>query len=353
MRDVARSRIILKFAPLWRLTAMNFIRSLRLRAGALLYDWPRYRRSLRDQAWIAMRNRNERLTPLGAGMKCEWKYSSELHLPRVFPRTGSRLLAAAFAQWPVSLREEPASTASLPDVSFIIGHRGAERLPLLLATLRSIAGQTDVAWECVVVEESVRGVAPSALPAWVRAIRVEVDEDAPYNRSASFNRGAAEARGSLLIFHDNDMLIPARYAAEVARVAAEGYDAIDLKRFLFDLGNTETARVTAGDMQALQPSAVRQNLRGGSTALSRSCFERIGGFDEEFVGWGGEDNDLWDRAETAGKSFPGGYLPMLHLHHAPQPGKTDLSAPALRRYHEVVAKLSPEERIERLRARRR
>lgn len=332
---------------------MGILRNLRIRAGALVYDWPRYRRSLRAGAWVFMRNRNERIEPVGQGVYCDWLYGSELHLPHVFPSTGARLLSSAFAQWPVAFREAPVDAGASPDVSFIIGHRGDARLPLLLATLRSIAGQAGVACECLVVEEFLRGTPPASLPDWVRVLRVEVDADAPYNRAALFNRGAEGARGSLLIFHDNDIIVPERYAFEALRVASEGHDALDLKRFIFDLDAADTARVLSGSLEQLRPSAVRQNLRGGSNALTATFFERIGGFDEEFVGWGGEDNDLWDRAEGAGRAYLGGYLPLLHLYHDPQPGKHDQSSPAIRRYHEVSVKLSAAERIERLRARRR
>ncbi len=59
---------------------------------------------------------------------------------------------------------------------------------------------------------------------------------------------------------------------------------------------------------------------GGSIALSRDAFHAIGGYDESFVGWGGEDNEFWERAQTR-RVWPYGYLPFVHLWHAPQPEK--------------------------------
>src|SRR5437763_476809 len=141
---------------------------LRQRLGALIYDWPRYRRALRGGHWELMHNRDERIATDGRGVRCEWRFTSDLHIAKVFPSLGRKLMAAAFAQWPVIERDAPPSAAVPagsaassppalhPVVSFVIGHRGLDRVPLLLKTLRSIAGQSGVGIECIVVEQGVR-----------------------------------------------------------------------------------------------------------------------------------------------------------------------------------------------------
>lgn len=311
--------------------------SLKTRLGALVYDWPRFERTMRGRGphpWIAMRNRSERLTLDGRGARCEWLYTSELHIANVFPSTGRRLMKRAFTDWPIVFRDT-LEVSNTPEVSFIIGHRGVDRLPLLHETLRSIAGQRDASIECIVVEQSVQREA--SLPVWVR--HLHTPNDGPYNRAAAFNAGAREARGRLLILHDNDMLCPSRYAAEVVDRAAEGWSFLDLKRFLFYY-DAHGALAT-----------VVQNAQGGSIAASRDAFFDIGGFDESFVGWGGEDNEFWERAETTKRVYTFGYLPFIHLWHPPQPGKQSSDAPAVKRYHELKG-IKPEERIERLRNRR-
>jgi GT2 family glycosyltransferase len=93
---------------------------------------------------------------------------------------------------------------------------------------------------------------------------------------------------------------------------------------------------------------VIQNLHGGSVAITREGYEAIGGLDEDFVGWGGEDNEFWDRAETL-RSTRFGYLPIVHLWHAPQFEKLQANdAPAVKRYRDL-GDVSPQERIARLR----
>ena len=312
--------------------------SLRHRAGALVYDWPRFLRHVRGD-WTLMRNRNERIVSDGRGVSCEWEFSSELHIANVYPFTGQWLMRRALRDWPLALRDEPASVSDSPVVSFAIGHRGLSRLPNLLGTLRSIAGQTGVATECIVIEQSAEREVESKLPPWVRYIHTPVSRDFDYCRSATFNAAARVARGSILIAHDNDMLVPERFAAEIAARMEEGARFVDPKRFIFYL-----------DERGERVTQVVQNLKGGSIAVSKEAYFAIGGFDEEFVGWGGEDLEFWERARAHGGVYEYGWLPLVHLWHAPQAGKLDqAAAPAQRRYY-ALRDVPAVERIARLRA---
>jgi GT2 family glycosyltransferase len=226
------------------------------------------------------------------------------------------------------------------------------RLAHLLATLQSIAGQQDAAVECIVVEQSTKAEIAAALPSWVRYVHTPTpDPEYDYNRAWTLNTGARMARGEVLVLHDNDMICPALYAAETLARSREGWLFQELKRFTFYLDEADTAEVFAsGRMRTDLVTTVVQNLHGASIAVRRQAFFDIGGFDESFVGWGGEDNEFWERAQTTKRVYPFGYLPFAHLWHSPQKGKlTGSDAPAVQRYFEL-RDVSPEERIRRLRA---
>lgn len=313
--------------------------TLRRRLGALLYDWPGFELRVRTGRWVLVHNRAETIVTDGRGVRCEWQFTSDLHIAKVFPSTGRRLMRAALRDWPISLRDDAPAATAQPDVSFVIGHRGLARLPHLLQTLRSIAGQRDATFECIVVEQSQSREIESSLPSWVRYLHTPTPApEFDYSRSWTFNAGADIARGRILILHDNDMLMPERYAAEAVARVSEGASFVDLKRFIFYLD----------ERGALE--TVVQNLHGGSVIATREAYFAIGGFDESFVGWGGEDNDFRERAEEHGSVYPFGYLPIVHLFHAPQKGKLQGDdAPAVKRYREL-SRIPAKERIARLRA---
>ena len=323
---------------------------LRTIAGALAFDWPRFEKHLRGQ-WVLIRNRNETITPHDAGVRCDWQFTSELHIANVFPSAATRLMRRTLEDWPIRF-DDAVRVGDAIDVTFVIGHRGMARLPHLLATLRSIAGQRGAAIECVVVEQSAAREIEPHLPPWVRYVHTPVPSPSyDYNRAWTLNAGARLARGEALILHDNDMLAPERYAAEALRRVREGWDFADLKRFTFYLPEETTQRFFGGAPLQPAPATVVQNLQGASIVASKRAYFDVGGFDESFVGWGGEDNEFWERAALGGQVWSWGYLPFVHLFHAAQKEKLRGSeAAGVRRWQELSS-VPVEERIRRLRAR--
>jgi hypothetical protein len=238
---------------------------------------------------------------------------------------GRRLAAAAFAEWPVRWTASTSFGSGDVEVSFVIGHRGESRLPHLLATIETLFAQEGCRSEVVVVEQEKKALLPGRLPEQVRWVHQPTPYDGmPYSRSWAFNRGAREARGRILVFHDNDVLAPASYAAELARLLALGYEAMRLQRFVFYLDREATTRVLEGRGAGFEQASferVRQNCEGHTVAIARDAYFRLGGHDESFLGWGGEDNEFFDRCRLL-KFHPWAYLPFLHLWHAPQPEKS-------------------------------
>jgi hypothetical protein len=303
--------------------------SARARLGTLLLDhpflaWPLVMPGLtraRDR-WTEFHNRHECLVAgPERGFDCKWEWTSDLNVAKTLPGAGGKLMRAALAHWPI--RAAGASTPGAtgdPVVSFILGHRGADRMPHLLATLSTILAQDDCPMECLVVEQSSAPELDGHLPTGVRHLPLRPPvPDMPYSRAWAFNVGAREARGRILVFHDNDVLVPARYATELRRLVGQGFEGARLQRFVFYLSRHETEPILrgAGRLDHTTPEVVRQNCEGHSVALTRDAYFRIGGHDEGFVGWGGEDNEFFDRCRTL-RFHPWAYLPFVHLWHAPQ-----------------------------------
>lgn len=336
--------------------------SLRQKVGAVIHDLPGFIRAVRvaengmADSWVLLCNRHERLVQDARriGARCDWQWTSDLHVTNVFPWLGTILLKKATRRWPIALRDTVPSQAEKAQVSFIIGHHGRARLPQLLTTLRSIANQREVSFECIVVEQSETPEVAELMPHWVKYVHAPPEPSVSlFCRSAAFNVGASVARGEILVLHDNDLLVPHDYALEIVARYREGNEVINLKRFIFYLTNIHSQILySAEEFTADEaPHSIMQNAQGGgSLAIGRDAYFSIGGFDESFVGWGGEDNEFWERAQTR-SLWPYGYLPLVHLWHEPQPDKLNQGRHTSELYKER-SRIRVEERIVELKAQR-
>lgn len=310
----------------------RLVRYPRRLAGVLLLELGTWLRVLRSTSggWRLARNRNDslELAADGSGVRVPGQWTSPLLAPSVIPALGRALYRRAIDEHPIVLdRRCIRGFADTPEASVLIGHRGADRIPHLLAVLSTIASQRDVSLECIVVEQSPRPELARRLPPWVRYAHQDWPEDLGYGRAHAFNLAAELARAPLLVMHDNDMLIPDDYVTSLSRRAREGFEVVNLKRFIFYLERSETRRFFESGRLSRAPKieTVLQNLLGGgSVAITKHAFREIGRFDESFVGWGGEDVDFWERAQTR-RVFSWGCLPLVHLWHPRQaewtPGK--------------------------------
>jgi glycosyltransferase involved in cell wall biosynthesis len=137
------------------------------------------------------------------------------------------------------------------------------------------------------------------------------------------NNAARLARGRYLLFVDGDCILPVGHlAAHVRRrragVALLGYCGLlgEQESRLLVPENLAVANVTGmlssaqvqslgrrhrrARWHALIRHPTKPRLAGGDFGVWRSDFESVNGFDERFVGWGQEDDDLGLRLRAAG-----------------------------------------------------
>ncbi len=127
---------------------------------------------------------------------------------------------------------------------------------------------------CVVVDYAC----PEGTGDWVSenhpsATLVRIDPSAPFSVAAGRNAGAAAAQGEWLCFLDADVVPATHFVEAIAPLLQPGL-------FYRSWPITEDT--------------------WGTVICARSDFERIGGYDVVFDGWGGEDDDLYHRLQLAG-----------------------------------------------------
>ena len=150
----------------------------------------------------------------------------------------------------------------MQELTYITTCKG--RLAHLQQTLPRIAKQSNV--DCIVVDYGC----PENCGYWVEENfpSVKVIRSGPmdgFNASHARNIGAASAQSPWLGFFDADILLDSTFA------------------------NTVVPVLESGRFYRAQPLT---SQTWGSLICMRSDFARVGGYDEAYIGWGGEDDDL-------------------------------------------------------------
>jgi N-terminal domain of galactosyltransferase len=302
------------------------MKPIRQFVGASVLDLPRTLATLRrPEGWVNVTNRLDNVSRSSdpIGIRCHSDSTSSLHVCDVFPSVGRRLLRNVLQTWRFEMASRVKFSES-PTFSFVIPHRGTQRQPLLEATIRSIASLPgDV--ECIVVEQDFQPRL-SSLPGNVRHLHASHPTDNErWHKCFAFNIGVQEARGEIVICHDGDILVPTNYLDVIREhLIQREQDVVFPQRFLFYLNQSTTKHLLKqGNLSALAntvPEMVKQNWTGGTLAITKQAYKKVGGFDEAFTDWGGEDLEFYDRCKTLDGWFFG-YVPFAHLWHPPQVGR--------------------------------
>ncbi len=227
---------------------------------------------------------------------------------------------------------EPLIEGAREDVptSFSVVVPAFDRVKILSEVVTRLAKQSypKDRYEVVVVDDGSReDVAPifAEMPENVRLVR---QGDAAFRAGQARQRGADEARHEVLAFLDADVAVGRDFLWHLDWVHRRVPDVVLLGYLsgynLHDLGQIHTLDEVRGqDLDALRiiPDRSREPaLRAtfdhpewledpwtltytGNVSLSRRLLARIGGFADEFVGWGLEDLDLGLRLHRAGARF--------------------------------------------------
>lgn len=293
--------------------------------GALFFDLlPFVLNNMRHGGWVNIKNRKDRASksPNGRGITIESPWSSDLYVCKMFPVLGKYMLKKAIKDWPIKFSANQAEYSHV-DLSFIIPHRGVDRLPLLKTVIKSILSQKDVNIECIVVEQSLK-TETEGLPENIRKIHLPGDRGCDlWRKSWAFNEGVKVARGKIVVCHDGDIIVPEKYGLEIMKLITEqNYDVVFPQRFLFYLSQKSTKELIENKkaITDITPDRINQNWRGGTFAIRQEAYFTIGGFDERFSGWGGEDLEFYDRCLVL-NGYRYGFIPFIHLWHPEQATK--------------------------------
>jgi GT2 family glycosyltransferase len=214
---------------------------------------------------------------------------------------------------------EGEQAAELPTVSVVVVH--FEQQAELDRTLAALARQTYPAelLEVIVVDDG-----SAAAPRMSHGARLVRQADEGFRLSAARNLGAASSTGRILCFLDADTAPEPGYVRALTRLPALAPEAVTVGRrrhTRFEEFSSDSPIEVAASRVALEEPQWLADAYTGSRELldsdnrsyrfvigaviacSRWFFDEVGGFDESFTQYGGEDWEWAHRAWLAGAVF--------------------------------------------------
>lgn len=162
------------------------------------------------------------------------------------------------------------------------------------------------------------------------------DRVGPWSRAAACNAAAAAAGDwDVAVIADADTIPEPEPVRRAVGIAAETGGAVRPHDKLWRLRHSTTPIIARRGPSAIGPQhTTGTHLGGGLLVVARSGWDRVGGFDERFVGWGHEDSAFNHRvlAAASWRQIEGN---AWHLWHpSPKP-----ASPEYRRNRALLAEL--------------
>ena len=209
----------------------------------------------------------------------------------------------------------------MPALTYIIPCRDTSRLSAIQTVVANIRAQRFPQIQIVIAEHDVTSHIPATIePVTYKLIKSGTDL---FNKSKAFNAGVALAEYPYLVLHDADMLAVGSYTETIYRTLNQ-YDACHL-------GNTVIYTNKDGANRAIQLNKIDSSIacdhmvgyfEGGSIACRRATYWLVGGFNEDFKGYGWEDVDFYARLSTNCNWSSNRTFDFLHLWHPRTTGWT-------------------------------
>ena len=181
--------------------------------------------------------------------------------------------------------------------TFVIGFRyKKDRFFLLKRTLEWI--NTFVGAEVILVEQDKHSKISHLN---LKCKHIFIKSDKPYNRSWAFNVALKRAKSNIIIFGDSDLIMEHNQFISGINALSE-YDMVSPYHKVIDLNPQESSNSTENILKIDRPGRGENdnqkiNISGGIAMFRKDSINKIGGWNEDFVGWGAEDDEMTIRVK--------------------------------------------------------
>ncbi|HEX3716384.1 MAG TPA: glycosyltransferase family 2 protein [Verrucomicrobiae bacterium] len=213
-----------------------------------------------------------------------------------------------------------------------------QRPDALEKVLRGVARQVEMPGEILLADDGSGPATRAMIEQWQQKLPIRHfwHEDIGFRKTIILNKCLAAAKGDYVVLLDGDCVPHPRFIADHAGLAeknfwVQGRRSFVQERFaaVFDLETASIWRAIFAGQITGWPKAIRwplpvierntgqRGIIGCNMGVWRDDLLAVNGFDEEYLGWGGEDSDLGTRLYHLGRprKFVYGRAIVFHLNH--------------------------------------
>ena len=220
----------------------------------------------------------------------------------------------------------PDDESKVPEVAFIVPFRGKEREGQIALVVKNLRAQKFPRIELIFVEQD-----------WENSVDIDCfgkinyylarsrDANEPFVKARAFNVGVANSSSEKLILHDADMIVQGDYAQIIFGIL-DNYESCHICQHVICMDMLSTRSVTKNEelFNGLTATMVISYFEGGSLAVRKKNYYESGGFNNQFVGYGVEDCEFYERLSKLTDFYEDRRLYLIHLWHDRSPGWKNL-----------------------------
>lgn len=215
---------------------------------------------------------------------------------------------------PVFVR--PTERSKVPEVTYVVPFRNINRQDSIITVVNGLRAQRYPVIHIIIVEQDTVTKINLEKFAPVNYYLAAENDNLLFNKAKAFNLGVSHAPSDIVILHDADMLVRNDYTAAICEILKTS-DSCHLGGTVIYTTEESAAKInsTAIVSDDIACERVVGYYEGGSLACKVSAYWRVGGFNEDYWGYGCEDCDFYARLSQASKWLEQRTFDLVHLWH--------------------------------------
>ena len=212
---------------------------------------------------------------------------------------------------------QPSDKTSVPTISYIVPFRNVHRQSEIITVLDNVRAQRFPCIDIIAIEQDPKSNIDMDKMHPILYGFDDGDGNDLFNKSRAFNLGLSKVVTDNVVLHDADMIVPGHYTSLINTILDE-HEACHIGNRVIYTTRDSTSNITntgvIGD--DVECDRVVGYFEGGSLACRTKTYWLVGGFNEDYWGYGCEDCDFYWRLSSKSKWFGDRTLDLLHLWHS-------------------------------------